>query len=398
MFRWFNRKDTPSTPPLGAVTRDLRGDEWHIELDLTPQVLKLSIPEDTGWQESDELAPTLRDLMRRGFKESRFISASMLALKAKLFDDGLYAAAEVAMQPAKATLLTRLLNSTPVIDAAARLGGMDIPNSPDVDRITQEFLDNDLESKPIGFYTWNDELRRIFQQDRLLGRRLESRDIAALTGALDADPSAKAAYLSHLSTVSRLTNPADAATPGLFSSGGACFFPPSRSYESDLIQRVYGERPIPDGFSLAQEIVNRVRDGSLNFDPAEKSGWYDFQTWALEPLIVPERMPEAARLRTNDRYRQQLEELFKAVLSLTRETHLKVVKIPMVGAAMPFWQEQRVAVDVEPELTVEPLRTYYERRAKTYEFVRSILECIGPCEPSLRPDHPHVRLMKTWQT
>jgi len=37
------------------------------------------------------------------------------------------------------------------------------------------------------------------------------------------------------------------------------------------------------------------------------------------------------------------------------------------------WTEQ--AIDVAPELTIEPVKTYYERRAVGYEFVRTVLQC-----------------------
>ena len=89
MFDWLRRPG--SSAPAGAVTRDLHGDDWHIQLDLTPQVLSLAIPEETTWEDGeDELAPTSAGL------SDRFISASTLAIEAKLFDDGLYAAAELA--------------------------------------------------------------------------------------------------------------------------------------------------------------------------------------------------------------------------------------------------------------------------------------------------------------
>jgi len=78
----FGSSGQPVTPPPpGAVTRDLRGDSWHIQLDLTPQVLSPDIPRETTWDEGEEeLAPTCDGL------SDGFISASRLAVKAKLFD------------------------------------------------------------------------------------------------------------------------------------------------------------------------------------------------------------------------------------------------------------------------------------------------------------------------
>ena len=75
-------------------------------------------------------------------------------------------------------------------------------------------------------------------------------------------------------------------------------------------------------------MIRRIRLGQIELKPTGRSGWYDYQTWALEPLVVPEAMPESARLKLNDDYRKQLLELFKGVLALTRETHVKQLLIP----------------------------------------------------------------------
>ena len=216
------------------------GDGWDVRLDLAPQVLSLAIPEETTCVEGEEdLAPTSRRL------SGGFISASMLAVEAKLFDDGLLVAAELAAQHSKADLLASLVHAAPVIAAAARLGGLQLALSAESQRIMAAFVAEERISKPLGFYTWNDALRRIFQQDRLLQQRLEPSDVQALREALEAVPTSKAAYVEYLAFVARLTNPPHAGTPDLMHPGGAWFFPPSWSHESDLGDRLYRDRSIP---------------------------------------------------------------------------------------------------------------------------------------------------------
>ena len=141
------------------------------------------------------------------------------------------------------------------------------------------------------------------------------------------------------------------------------------------MERLYHDRHIPDDFSLADDMVKRIRDGSLKLNPTDASGWYDFQTWALEALVVPDRMAENVRLRMNDRYREQLDELFKSILSLTREVHVKQLHIADAASARSDWP---LVVHIGPELTVEPTRTYYQRRAQGYAFVRRALDFVGP--------------------
>jgi hypothetical protein len=71
-------------------------------------------------------------------------------------------------------------------------------------------------------------------------------------------------------------------------------------------------------------------------------------------------------------YRKWLEDLFKAVLALTRETHVKQLEMLALGAAVGGRSEP--VVHVRPGLTLEPLSTHYHRRAAGYAFVGNVLE------------------------
>src|SRR5262249_2782630 len=68
--------------------------------------------------------------------------------------------------------------------------------------------------------------------------------------------------------------------------------------------------------------------------------------------------------------------LVKGILALTRETHVKQLELP-APTARP--RPKVVIIDVKPDLSAEPLATYYARRAASYRFVRSVLEdAFGP--------------------
>jgi hypothetical protein len=392
--------------------RELRADGRTLRLDLSRQVLRIDIPEDHtfGFRQStaESEAPISPTLHR--FQWDTFVSASMLAQKAKQFDDGLYAAVELAAQSGagdfagKAQLLQALTRSLmsgalekpdgalQVVFAASELGGVqvDVPERwrGPVQSRRDAFLSNDLLSKPIGFYTWSESLRAIFRQDRMLQGELEGRaGTEAIVRALHGDATARSTYEGYLALVSRLTNPLAAADlrPRLaaldsraapVSRRGACFFPPSRAHETDLCLKLYGNAVIPEGFNLVDEMIGHIREGDLDLTPRPESGWYDYQTWALEPLVVPERMPEASHLQLGETYRKQLLELFKGILALTRETHVKQLEIALAtDAAISF---DHRPVEIHPELAAEPLATYYLRRAQSYRFVRGVLEaCFG---------------------
>ena len=140
-----------------------------------------------------------------------------------------------------------------------------------------------------------------------------------------------------------------------------------------MIKKLYMDRPIPEGFSLVDEMMKRIRTKQIDVAPTASSGWYDYQTWSLETLVAPERAAEASKLKLEESYRKQLEELFRGVLALTRETHIKQLEVPAPGARAPRDREP-VTIHVNPELSTEPLATCYARRAASYRFVRAVIE------------------------
>jgi hypothetical protein len=329
-----------TAPEAGSKpTREVVDQGFRIRLDLSGQVLSVDIPEDRGFggggTAEAPIAPKLSNVPSSGL-----VSGSMLAQKAKQFDDGLYAAVELAAQmgsgqfPGKAFLLTRLAdrfkdlasapqgNGLAVLFSACEAGQLSVtvpdPLRAPVQKTLENFLADGLRSKPISFYTWSHPLSSIFRQDRVLQTELEGRaSIEALAQALASDAKVRAVYNDYLALVSRLTNPL--AYPSLRGAlsviefrrapvpdKGLYFFPPSRAHETDLIKKLYGNRPIPEGFSLVDEMVRRIRSGQISLKPTQDSGWYDYQTWAIEPLVIPDRSPEANHLQLSQTYRKQL--------------------------------------------------------------------------------------------
>ena len=415
------------------MIRELTEEGYTIRLDLSGQVLRISTSDETDFdpatrevsfdplfpQPSSEVLPdplvrrptvTPENVIHptlRGLLDERFAPVSLLVQKAKQFDDGLYAAVERAAQSGaglfagKASLLTNLsarLAGRPDADeplvllvAAARLGGLslELPSQLEdrVDRLTTDFLADEQRSKPLGFYTWTDDLEAIFRQDRLLQQEITSPpSLDALVYALRSAPPLRATYESWLGLVSRLTNPTarqdlrQRLAAGGSGGGSTSLCPPSVSHESELIKKLFADRPIPDGFSLVDEMIRRMRAGDLRVQPTTQSGWYDYQTWAHEPFVIPERMVEAAKLRFEEGYRNELLDLFKGAQALARETHIKQLERAIaMGMDVPSLREEPLIFSVTPDLTVEPLASFYLRRAIGYGFVRRVLEGVfGP--------------------
>lgn len=401
---WFRAQGDGDREFAIAGRRRVVADDLTLDLDLASQVLKVELPDSPhGGRRPVRLIPRLKGLV-----PDLPVSASALGQKAKLFDDGLLAAVELATQegagrqPGKAALLSALGRALAVVEpgtadggqalilGAARLGEVPLPALPPrieslTERSIQAFLADDRQSsRPLGFYTWSQRLTNIFRQDRMLQRPLESRaDIDLVARALRADPSARAAYESLLALSSRLTNPLSwPDLRGVLSSldrgeeaapdGDISFFPPSRSHEADVGARLCPPgRAIPADFVLIDAMIRLIRAGELDLTPKPDSGWYDYQTWALEPLVAPERTREAPFLVLAEEYRALLLELFKGLLALTAETHVKERRI-FTGEFQALAPTRRIVI--KPALAAEPLPTFYLRRALGYRYVRGVLE------------------------
>ena len=406
--------DLPETEP-GKLEVTLRSQRWddkgppyRVSFNTSQQVFVLSTPKDVERSrlagEPQKISPPLSPSMAAAGVSDVFHSASMLAFKAKQFDDGLYAAVELAADKGTggfasrrslladvATVLTAGQSGPGadeplgLLSAAAKLGehAIEVPPAAGLAaaELEKKFLSNPLQSKPIGFYTWNEALTRIFQRDRLLQTELKPKTSKAFAAALGGDPDLLARYRTALRLPERLTNGfAREALDGAaarIAAGKApelehlALFPPSRAYETDLMKKLFGDgKPIPDGFDLADEMVRRIQSGELSLRPRDDSGWYDHQTYALEPLVIPDKMPEARHLQLDGSYKKELVKLFKSLLALTRETHIKQLEGLWLGAAYP---PPGIRLKLYPQLSQEPLATFYLRRALAYRFVRGVL-------------------------
>lgn len=365
-----------------------------------------------GWVNKKNLKPVAEDyppaksLSQNG---ADFASAAMLIQKAKQFDDGLYAAVELAMQDGlgpitgKREWLPRVAaavdeqSGKPLAQlyAAMNLGGQNTKPSPallkQIEAELKEFQADEKRSKPLGFYNWSPQLENIFRQDRMLQTPFEVKQqqpaLLAIGRALAADAAALRSYEAVLKLNERLTNkltnpgfrPVIAAVSAekraaLDPQLKVSFFPPSRSHEGDLVMKLYGDRPIPAGFELMTEVIARLKTGRLSFQPREDSGWYDHQLFSLEPLVRFDATPEAKQVQPNDEYRKHLEELFKGTYALMRETHVKQLELPAPASEAPGPPPvEREKVYIQPDPHVELLPTMFVRRAASYRFVRNVL-------------------------
>ena len=94
--------------------------------------------------------------------------------------------------------------------AAVRAGGNEFDLGDLETRLQEKLAGEQAEIeaiKPISFYTWTEELQRIFRQDRALQRPLRPEDARRMAEVIRGDAKLLRDYRRHLKLIARLTAP-----------------------------------------------------------------------------------------------------------------------------------------------------------------------------------------------
>ncbi len=266
-----------------------------------------------------------------------------------------------------------------------------------------------LFSKPAGFYTWNDTLEEVFRQDRFFHNSLSNDDrwttefprYAAIAAVLNENQDLLDAYQTFLTAAAGLDTkfashpvtdilpyvPSRASlanldgiqsqfreeNPPLSPCDGpyVAFFPASLAKDTEYVSSTYCNQSLPAGTTIFDVIVSAIRNGDLDLTPDQDSGWYDYQLYALETLLVPEKGIEKDHLFLTAKYKKKLIESFKTMITQIRETHYKGLDLGGVGTAAPMPK-----YEVYPKLPIEPFPTYYLRTARAYRFLATMLQAL----------------------
>ncbi len=391
--------------------------DLQVYVDPSPQVLRLEMDQTASLQEM-RLLPLRTRTDTGGFRtfeydiqqqfqaplfpsvsslpvEDPFVSAAVLAQKAKSVDDSIVATLELLLDDGTMSvmgrsaliqgLLVRLRDgwdrspgdeaqaeAIGLLMAARALAGTEdskITTNPPPElrlhrsRWLSEFRKRQEVDVPLGVYSWSTRLAGLYRQAKALQEGLSENVASTMAAVLEADETMCSAYETHIA-LAIITNPLVGSSVLSRSGERPSLFPPSDSFEGRLLKRLVGPNRVPPGFNLIGELIARISDGRLSLAITGASGWYDHVLYSLEPLLLPDQAPEAAKLELAESYREDLRQLFESLLGSARESHVKQLEALSAGGC---------PLVIAPCLTVEPLAEYYRRRAESYCFVRERL-------------------------
>ena len=404
----FDASAAPQFVPDRVDSREAKG--WFVNL--SAAVTKLD--QDLLKPDSDEalvkIHANYRDAIRSVQSPNVDVlpSINLIDGKAKQFDDGLYAALEqnwfqerAADFPGDLTFLKELAESVPADSRAAAyfavgldLAGINFPatNQASLALFKNRFASDLVQSKPIGFYTWNEKLKQCYRVGRFFQMEFELDDndwMQPVIRALQTKSELQATYRHILARWARLSNSPSRLTvldlvenstgqdlvrvrrQRNLTTSTVSLFPPGSNRESELTRRLF-----PSGFSakddIMRELVKAIRSGSVDLHPTDKSGWYDYQVHALETLLVPTRGEESKWLLLTANYKRRRLEAFQALMTKRKETHVLRSESGMKTAAAAPSQPDPLE-RFSPRLRLEPGPTYYLRMARSYRFLNQSL-------------------------
>lgn len=406
-----NDKVDDKKPPFDPDLTDSRplGDKGEWLLNASAAVLRLDVPMLFPDREPHLVAlhPSYAAAIKANPGHAILPSVNLIDGKAKQFDDGLYAALDQAYyQGLKNTFLSHVQlvqgfcdkagkdnPAAPFLAAGLELAGVkvEVADKQAKERFLSEFQENEVASKPIGFYTWNETLKSCFRFLRFFQRQFGADELAvpnAVAALLSQDMLGYTNYQKANAFYARLTNPliclsmADAlgktsldaqqlakrCEEKKVSHRTLAFFPPSTSREVVLFEKLFPQG-LPANVDLMRELVKRIRSGEVDLKPGPDSGWYEYQVYALETLLLPEKGEERSKLLLTKAYKTRMLEAFKALVTKRRETHVRQLAMAEAGSALPPLQDK-----IKPRLRVEPCPSYFLRTARAYAFLANFLE------------------------
>ncbi len=239
----------------------------------------------------------------------------------------------------------------------------------------------DPTAAPLGLWSARPDIGRLFQRDRWLQQLQKDASLVAELGALAEDRELAPGLRAWRAHRDVWTNP---TVLPLVEEGDGCascghyLLGPGRSFETEFAK----SGGVPAGGSVMSAWVAALHAGTASLDLSPDAGWHDRQVWALGPLLEP----LDPHVEVGPGYRTRLDDAFVAAVAARRETQVKDLELPAIGASAATVPVAQVA----PELRVEPVPEHYARQADVYRW---LLDAALTPELDRLDDGPHLEAL-----
>ncbi len=345
----------------GVLERIVDGIE--VEIDGRNATINAGVAQESSDGGHDEIIYTNpAELLQRGVLPS--LSLIRFA-KVKSFIDGVYAVVE-----------ERISEGGHRLSRADLLRGLSEVVKGDAKSYIERALGGDVGEDPSmrlpqGFYDWNEPLRAVWKQIRVLGENpsffvegtgegFDDGVMKSIARTISESPELKQAYESLLELYSKTT--------GKLGEGG--LFPCAVLPDQEFFKKASHERQSDLEEGLGKLLVEAVKSKEVSFVPDKDSGLYLRQMHEIVPLIMRDS-EEFSRFMVDDKYASILENEFISQWAGTRHTHVGHARFGEMMIGCSHIPER--SLKISPSLSVEPFSTCYDRMGKSLAFLERTL-------------------------
>ncbi len=112
------------------------------------------------------------------------------------------------------------------------------------------------------------------------------------------------------------------------------FLPSSTSRETVLFEKLFPNGLTPD-VDLMATFIKAIRSGQVGLEPTANSGWYEYQAFALETMLLPQRVRRALNCCSPRRTRNACWKRSRRVITKRRETHVRQLDAACIPTSAP---------------------------------------------------------------
>lgn len=269
--------------------------------------------------------------------------------------------------------------------------------------------------KPIGFYTWTRQLSSIYSRDRILQQPFLHHGVEAmlvLFAILEEDTLLKKAYFDDLNRFALLNGVPKFDFAKEIDSAGKIsgfievlddsialrnlqmrlemkkmtFIPSAYTPEDRFLDSKSGDGDGEEG--IMDPFVGAIAKGKVDLTPGTNGSWYEYQQYALEPLLL---FSDRAKINRLHGYIEKLKMTFASLYAAHRETHaLGGYGIGYGGDEGNYFN--KIALMIKPVCRIEPLPEVYLRTSTAYDRLAAIMKTKYNEVPfkGMRPDSTNV--------
>ncbi len=127
--------------------------------------------------------------------------------------------------------------------------------------------------------------------------------------------------------------------------------------------------------SMMSPFLEAIIKREVDLNPEPNGSWYEYQQYALEPLLTTEDLRERGKIVRSKNYNEKLKVTFQSLFAAHKETHINDLIGGLMGGHVPFYHN-RIVLMISPLFRIEPLPEVYLRTSLAYSRLAQLMRAL----------------------